>query len=554
MKRREFTGILLSSSVSLALDSRARASIGGVGAALGLYGSGGSQSFDFYISPTGNDANAGTLGSPWTIASLSPYSTGSAATNYATLSGKKIGLLPGTYDVSALCTTASSSGDGTNAHALDIPGGTAVASTYIGSSNSSGFYQARTATIEGNGNGFYGGGNANACTMIGHSGNTAKYANVGYVTFDGLILSGASIWCMTIGQIAGTNSAPAGIVVQNCKFTGNSAQNSTVASGKNVGCISVMSGNGIVITNNVFNNNQGWTDGQHFSAIYHWGLGQGTQGTQITFNTFTNSGGLQGKEQSQINTTIAYNYIDMTTVTPGGQLTLLAPIWGFCGAGSNGTVNLSGTLSTIHHNILISYTGSSAISPAELGGTWLDLWYSNGQQYWSYPVQVYNNTCVATSDLNGCGVNIARGTTASPPVTFYNNGFYEGTFNAVNQYGWFFTQENSFALCDYNIYGTNQGASNWANFSANGSTSLGTISATAATFAAWKTDIGSLDANSSTSSTNPFTNNGALALQYQVQSGSPWFGTGKIGGTSGGGSCNVGAWDGTVTQIGANFT
>src|SRR6516162_10176536 len=45
-------------------------------------------SFDFYISPTGNNANAGTQASPWAITALS---------SKAAIAGKRVGLLDGTY-------------------------------------------------------------------------------------------------------------------------------------------------------------------------------------------------------------------------------------------------------------------------------------------------------------------------------------------------------------------------------------------------------------------------------------------------------------------------
>jgi len=514
---------------------------------------------NFYISPTGNDANSGTLAAPWTINSLSPWSTGSALSNYNTkIAGKVIGLLPGTYGVSALMQAAwTAFGNATNGIALDVPGGTQANPTQIVSVNSSGVYTPRTATIQANDNGFFGGSNSIAPSMIGQS---SKCSARGWVTFDGLVLSGASVFCMTLGDIAGTNTAIAnGYVVQNCIFTGNSAQNSTVASGKNVACLTIMTARGAVITNNWFHDNQGWTDGEHFSAIYQWGLGVGTAGTQITFNTFKNSAGIQLKEDTQYDMNVAYNYIDMSVFNPGGQLQNLCPIWGGCEDGNNngGNTGNNGTLAQFHHNICISWNGTAALSPGNLGSTFISLWYGNGQGYWSYPVACYNNTFVVSSSLNGCGFLASSGGASTQGfVQFYNNGFWTGAFNTVGQYGWFFTNKNAFSLIDYNIYGTTPSSSNWANFSANGSQGLGAISATATSFANWKTLITGatgLDAHSSTNGVNPFSNNGIYALQYQVQSGSPWFNAGRVGGVVAGASTNVGAWDGTSSQIGCNF-
>src|SRR6185437_294962 len=244
---------------------------------------------------------------------------------------------------------------------------------------------------------------------------------------------------------------------------------------------------------------------------------------------------------------------------PGGQLQNLCPIWGGCEDGNNngGNTGNNGTLAQFHHNICISWNGTAALSPGNLGSTFISLWYGNGQGYWSYPVACYNNTFVASSSLNGCGFLASSGGASTQGfVQFYNNGFWTGAFNTVGQYGWFFTNKNAFSLIDYNIYGTTPGSSNWANFSANGSQGLGAIASTATSFANWKTLITGatgLDSHSSVNGVNPFSNNGIYALQYQVQSGSPWFNAGRVGGVVAGASTNVGAWDGTSSQIGCNF-
>src|SRR5581483_5141586 len=63
MKRRAFIQSAVATAVSAALDTplSAHHAKGGV-----FFG----QTFDFYISPTGSDSNAGTLLSPWAITSL----------------------------------------------------------------------------------------------------------------------------------------------------------------------------------------------------------------------------------------------------------------------------------------------------------------------------------------------------------------------------------------------------------------------------------------------------------------------------------------------------
>jgi len=83
--------------------------------------------FDYYISLTGNDSNPGTLTSPWALTSLRAMSA-----NWSKLSGKRIGLLTGTYNVGSMMVDDPATG------ALQIPGGTSSSWTYLVSSNTSG--------------------------------------------------------------------------------------------------------------------------------------------------------------------------------------------------------------------------------------------------------------------------------------------------------------------------------------------------------------------------------------------------------------------------------
>jgi len=551
MRRREVIAGLAAAAVADKAISAIGAFTTGPGGILAPLGTGSSQSFDYYISTTGNDSNSGTLGSPWTINSLSPYSSGSALTNYNTkIAGKKIGLLPGTYGVGALC-TAAYSGNGTSGIALDLPGGSVGNPTYVASSNSSGFYQARTATLQANDTGFYGGANGNASAIIGQS---YIYGTHGYITIDGLKITGGAVWGVNFGNIAGNNYTAPGMTLQNCEITGFNAQSNTHSSGQNVSCIQILSCSGATVTNNWIHDNVGWTDATHFAAIYHWGLGNpsgnGTINSTITYNTLVNSGGMMGKEGYQAGTTIAYNYIDMSLMTPSGGGGQMGGIYGFAQAYAS-----TALVTNIHHNIIKSFTGTSGTN-ALRGQTWISLIGDNagssGQVAWYGPVHVYNNTMVGTSDLNGCGMAYFEQVAGTQPVTDYNNLFWDAGFNEVAQFGWYWCNPDIFTLCDYNILGTHQQSGVWATFSTNG-TNIGYGTAGYASNLAGFASTTGTSAHSSTNSTNPFTNNGTYALQYQVQAGSPAYQTGKVGGTSGGATCNVGAWDGSVTQIGCNF-
>src|SRR5882724_10552131 len=61
--------------------------------------------FDFYISPTGVNTNVGSLASPWAITAIN--------TKQSAYAGKRLGILPGTYDVSGLMYFGSASGHST---------------------------------------------------------------------------------------------------------------------------------------------------------------------------------------------------------------------------------------------------------------------------------------------------------------------------------------------------------------------------------------------------------------------------------------------------------
>ena len=81
-------------------------------------------SFDFYISPSGSDSNPGTQSSPWAITSLRDSSG-----NNSKIAGKRVGLLPGTYNVASLA-SGSDSGD-YQRPVLHIPAGASGSPTVV---------------------------------------------------------------------------------------------------------------------------------------------------------------------------------------------------------------------------------------------------------------------------------------------------------------------------------------------------------------------------------------------------------------------------------------
>lgn len=100
-------------------------------------------SFDYYISPTGSDANAGTLASPWSLSSLSTKPA---------IAGKRVGLLDGTYVV-----TGTGTGNGGYIQGIAYGGSTASPTVVqsvnplgaVITTNNNGSYPQATATVFG---------------------------------------------------------------------------------------------------------------------------------------------------------------------------------------------------------------------------------------------------------------------------------------------------------------------------------------------------------------------------------------------------------------------
>lgn len=511
VSRREFLAL---GSVGLVMAS-------GFGSQARAQGTGG---FDYYISTTGSDANAGTLASPWAITSLMAAAQNSHnVANFNAISGKRLGLLPGTYSVGTYMQSDSSTG------ALQIPGGNSSTSTYVASCDSSGNYSARTATITALNGGVYGGfaGYSHNGPIIANKG--AGY-NSGYLTLDGLIISGFSYKGVRIGGNS-SGDGPAnvsGVIVQNCVFTGG-AHNAGDAT-DNTSALWIDYTAGAVVTNNYFYNNAGFGPGSadHLNGIICWGC----QGSQISFNTLINSGNIYGKEIANQGNNIFNNYVDCSMYT--AQSTANG-IQDFTGANTSGLTQTT----TIHHNIFLS-------SGFGLGGATLSQ--NNG---WTTPVKFYNNTIVMVQ-IGGLMVESAvwMYSQITRNVTFYNNilaGVMSGDYGAIR------FNPNGPTLWDYNLFPI---AMVWKTVSdSSGSSQIGGYTSLAAVQAAVSGagGIGTFDTHSVQSSTPGFTGTGTLAAKYQLANGSAASGKGKVGGVSSGASVNIGAWDGAVSQIGCQF-
>lgn len=481
--------------------------------------------FDFYISTSGSDANSGTLSSPWAITAIN--------TKQATYAGKRVGIVVGTYDVSSLM------GTNEGVPALNVAGGTVNSQTVIGSSDANGFYSPRVAVLDAKGaSGFYGGSNANISPVLGNNGSGV---NVGYFTLQGLKVVNFSYWAIYIGLAPGGTPVEPNVILQDLELTGGNGDFATGTDGVNLAPIVNVGTTNLLIDNCYIHDNQGSStvNGRaHFSAYYQWGEfapgGVPTSGTTIQYCTIVNSGGLHGKEANQQGTTIQYCYIDWSA-GPNGQNG--SCIQGFDGAStSQGATALLGLnqATNIHHNILVQ------------GIQGMDLEAELNEGGWTTACNVYNNSFVnGRASAPQEFFRWFENASGSRLLTFYNNGFYDNGFHPPGSYGYMLVNSDAPTLLDYNAYG---GGSSWNTVSP-GAINSGTGLTNYTTLAAWKAAI-SADSNSISTASNPFTNNGSRALQYQIGSSSPWYQAGRVGG-SGSTACNLGAWDGTVTRIGS---
>jgi hypothetical protein len=489
------------------------------------------SSFDFYISTTGSDSNPGTLASPWAITSLTRNTVNANnVANFNATAGKRIGLLPGTYLIGPMMHNNSNGG------ALQIIGGSSGSPTYLGSSDSSGHYSARTATISALNAGVYGGfaGHSYNGPMLAHTGTATgsiSYAT-NYITIDGIVFTGFSYKAVRIGA-ASSGDGPGsvlGVTVKNCEFTGNG--HAVGDATDNTDCLWLDNTISALVTNNYFHDNRG-TDGSssmdHMDGVICWGC----RGTVIQFNTLVNSGTIYGKEDANQGTTVQNNYIDVSMYTASSTA---AGIQDFTGAPTG-----SLTQTTIfRYNVVLS-------SGWGIRGATLSNNYG-----WTTPVEIYNNTFVLTTAAVTPYPTAWVTSQGSANLKFYNN-LYTGAADASG-YKSFRTNPGAPSVWDYNLYPST--GMTWA-LSANAtlSSTLGTYT-TRATFAsaiASNGGISGADANGVAANDPVFTGIGSLADAYKLGTGSPALNAGKTGGTSGGSTRNIGAWDGTQTQIGCNL-
>lgn len=456
------------------------------------------DSFDYYISPNGNDSNPGTLAQPWSITAIN--------TQQAKYAGKRVGLLDGTYNVFPLYSRAANDG---YTPLLQIAGGKAGSPTVIQAVN------ARKAVIQAN-NGTTYGSNSPVLGTVGASVN-------GHVTIDGIKLTGHSskgIYLGDYGVAATTSTRFPGFTVQNCEFTGQNA--TALAYGNNLSSLEIAGAVGALIQNNYFHDNIGYrlNSADHFSGWLCWF----TSGSLWQYNTLISTGGMYGKEHGNFANEIRYNYVDSSTFSGGSGDN--GGIADYC----DDSLTHHGVSQSWHHNVIKSIDGVDGRST------------SSG--YFNDVLSIFNNTLIISNSGQSDGF-IGKSSPNYPP-NIYNNIVYS---SATGDHALACWNLNAGGRIDYNLYYSTASSYIWNAFADHNATTRANVGS----FSAWKSAIGG-DAHSLSGANPLFVATGTGANYYALQAGSPAKNAGKSDGTSGGTTCDMGAWgNNPPARIGCNF-
>jgi hypothetical protein len=457
-------------------------------------------SFDFYISPTGSDSNPGSYESPWAITAIN--------THRDVYAGKRVGLLDGTYNVHALCQSAT----GGSYAALGVNGGSsAAAPTVIAAVNPR---QAKLTAADP----VTGAYPTVQIAIIGQS--YLQVPNKGNVVLDGLYVTrsfGAGIMFFPLLGPKPEGGAT-GIVIRNCEVfdIGGIVQN-------NVGGIKLRCCTGAVVSNNKVHSVQQPNPGA-FAGIHTFNC----HGNTYEYNTIYDCDvGIHDKNPDNGNHTYRYNYIEIAGINP------VLALQG-CSGGDPPDV------STVHNNILIA--------PGALDGSCI-------RELSQQALVFYNNTLYGNHGPSGIFYP-AGGATISPPawVSFYNNLVY----CPQKPGGIVRFCASSISLSDRNLYCVGAGAGNASSANLFGLTPMSNPRSfpTLYTFAAWQKTTGQ-DANSVLSDTSVSTllskPTSLNPTGYALQNAASGQTLGRVGGTASGAVTQVGAWGGGATRIGCDF-
>ncbi|MFZ0461824.1 MAG: right-handed parallel beta-helix repeat-containing protein [Candidatus Acidiferrales bacterium] len=406
------------------------------------------STFDYYISPSGDDNNAGTLSSPWSITALN--------SKMSTYAGKRVGIIgdQGVIQVGRVAGVATSlysiyqsqPGNDSGGVLLINGGPSGSQPTYIGSSDSSGAYSARLAIIDA-ADPTTGAQPTVEAPFVAQNQyqSTVQVPNYGNLTVDGIVIRNFTFAALLFGGSAATPID--NVIIQNCEIYNQ--QN--VKSNNNPGAVWMNFGNGALVTNCLIYNLSSSAAGTSTNMQACGVITFNSQGTNVTNCTFYNCCAISTKDGwQQMN--VSYCYLG----------------WGTFGSpysGSSATSNLGGTVqnyltntgltNAFHHNILIGPILSWGESSQANNGT----------------VAIHNNTFYKPSGIGGSNRGLAaftnlQGFTSGGAGTwqFYNNlvyaedGLYDGVSNSANPAAFTLmsaaVNSGNMTNMDYNAYGS----------------------------------------------------------------------------------------------------
>lgn len=475
-----------------------------------------SGTFDYYISTTGSDSNAGTLAQPWAITSLNRTNG-----NNSKMKGKRVGMLPGKY---AIYSMWNSGAYGWQTPVLNLPSGSAGARTFLGASDASGNQTIGgvniTASLTGIPGGTVPGTSSSSIAMIGKD---YRDTDGGHCQIDGLVLSDCTN--LIVSYYTGTDMWVTNCHVYNCWGD----------EGNNTGAIWFGGGatNGGVQNCLIHDVTIAGSGTLHNCAGI---FTEDTIGNLYEYNTIYNCNcGIYDKNQNDGGHTYRYNYIEVNGLNPFNCLM-------DCAGGP------AGTTSKVYNNVFVIAPGANTER-----SFWQGICTNGPGANPTQAMQFYNNTCFV---LNGGGVEmgVTYQSSGAGSVTHYNNIYVAaapGFYDTVN----FNTSSSAIAISDYNAY--IGGCGDHMGRGTNGAPSSNY------TLANWQSSF-SLDTHSfnQASASGVFQSPGGAQNPggYQLASGSPCKSTGRSGGTAGGAAVDMGAWGGTdvntggaISRIGCNL-
>lgn len=495
--------------------------------------------FDFYISTSGSDSNPGTLVSPWAITSLSLTShNANNIANCLSTSGKRVGIIEGTYNVSGIIPGDKVVGP------LDFVGGSVGASTYIASCDTNGVYKARAAIITAkNGGGqYYNGltGLPNATgPVIGHDGTYPQTYTVGYLTIDGLKVTGFTYKAIRIGNRS-SGDGPAqllGIRVVNCELYDGDA---TGLATDNVCALWLDNSVGAYVGNNYIHDvigPGGALSADHTNSIIVWGeriSGPPTSGAIIEYNTSVRAGNIYGKELGIAGIDIRFNYTDGSSYTSNFYGT---QDWtGYASAGLTGTTK-------IHENIFVGPGRGLAIYPT--------LTFSGGT---TTAFELYNNTIVMASGATIFEYIHVNALSAADGLLKCYNNIATGPVDGSGRKS-FVVNAHAIGVWDYNMW-----LPSGMTWSVTPDT-LGDVQDPFTTLAGFQAKIvtngGIANVDSHGVGATPSFISTTGSTPYKLTAGTAGSASGSspgsTNGTTGGSACDMGAWGLGATRIGCNF-